>query len=203
MVIVHDFLFERIGAGDWRFHHFDHFGELLAFSGLEGCYDFLCHGGCELVAWAELFDFLMNRHLFEDRIEFLELKTLSSVFLVLGGDVAAGTGLSGGFVLRTLHYHLNAVPFLGHLNEDLFSRWGGKDTTKSHQKPNVQQILDKIRSSSAGTSRFGFCRFEFHCLFNVLPATGQCLAEYYRLAIGDKYIILDPNSGFPPFGVAR
>jgi hypothetical protein len=61
-----------------------------------------------------LFDFLVNRHLFEDRIVLLELKTLGSVLFVLGGDVTAGAGLARGLMLGTLHNHLNAVPFFCH-----------------------------------------------------------------------------------------
>jgi hypothetical protein len=66
-----------------------------------------------------LLDFFMNGYLFEDSVVFLQLQTLGSVLLVLGGDVTGGAGHTAVLVLGALHYYLYPVAFLSHFDLEL------------------------------------------------------------------------------------
>ena len=56
----------------------------------------------------------MNRHLLEDRIEFLQLKAFGRVLLILGRDIPRHAGLTAGLVLGTFQDDLNSVSFFCH-----------------------------------------------------------------------------------------
>ena len=53
----------------------------------------------------------MNSDTLEDRIVFLELKTLSGVLAVFGGDVARSAGHTARFVLGAFENYLHAITF--------------------------------------------------------------------------------------------
>ena len=61
-----------------------------------------------------LFNFFVNSIFFQNGVVFLQLQTLWCVFLVLGGNVTAGTSLTSCFVLCALENYLNPVSFLSH-----------------------------------------------------------------------------------------
>lgn len=56
----------------------------------------------------------MNRHALEDRVVFLQLKTLGGVLFILCGDVARRSRLPAFLVLGALQYHLYSVSFFCH-----------------------------------------------------------------------------------------
>jgi len=56
----------------------------------------------------------MHCNSLQDAVVFLQLQALGSCFLVLGGNIAAGSGHAAVFMLGAFHYYLNAVSFLGH-----------------------------------------------------------------------------------------
>ena len=56
----------------------------------------------------------MQSNFFQNGIVLLQLKTLSSIFPVLGGDVAGCTRHATVFVLSALHDYLDAITFLCH-----------------------------------------------------------------------------------------
>jgi len=104
LVLVYDGLLEGVSTCFGAPYGLDHFCPVLGLScsllvfGLDSCFCLLCHG---------LFDFLVNSYFLQDRVVFLQLETLGRVLLVLGGDVTAGTGHTGVFVLRALQDHLH------------------------------------------------------------------------------------------------
>ena len=61
-----------------------------------------------------LFDFFVNRHLFENRIVLLSFHPIGCVLFVLGGNVAGHAGHAAGFVLGAFQNDLNAITFFGH-----------------------------------------------------------------------------------------
>jgi hypothetical protein len=61
-----------------------------------------------------LFDFFVDRHLFENRIVLLSFHPIGCVLFVLGGDVAGHAGHAAGFVLGAFQNDLNAITFFGH-----------------------------------------------------------------------------------------
>ena len=61
----------------------------------------------------------MKGNFFQNRIVLLQLKTLSGVLTVLGGNVAGGAGHATVLVLGALHDYLDAIAFLCH---DLFRK---------------------------------------------------------------------------------
>lgn len=62
----------------------------------------------------DLLDFFVNGVLAQRRVEFFQLEALRGSFLILRGDVTAGTRLAAGFVLGALEDHLDPVFFLCH-----------------------------------------------------------------------------------------
>jgi hypothetical protein len=64
----------------------------------------------------------MNRVLLQYRVVLFQLQALRSVFLVLGGDVTAGAGLSTVFVFSAFQDNLNTISFLGHFLKNLMFR---------------------------------------------------------------------------------
>lgn len=58
-----------------------------------------------------LLDLFMYGHSLEDGIVLLELKTLSCILAVLGGDIARSSGHSAGLVFGTFEDHLYAIAF--------------------------------------------------------------------------------------------
>ena len=69
---------------------------------------------CAIFTFSNLFNFLMHRHLFHDGVEFSQLQALGVVLFVLLGNVAAGAGQTGVFMLRAFQNHLYPVSFLCH-----------------------------------------------------------------------------------------
>lgn len=60
----------------------------------------------------------MNSYFFQSRVVFFQLDALGGVLFIFGGNVAAGTGEAGCFVLGTFENHLNPVSFLCHADVD-------------------------------------------------------------------------------------
>jgi hypothetical protein len=83
-IVMHNFFFEGIRSALGRFHHLNHLSVVFTTTGLQGCYNFLCHG-CSVI----LFDFFMHSHASKNWIEFLLLQTLWCVFTIFCGYVAA------------------------------------------------------------------------------------------------------------------
>jgi len=106
-------LTERVGTIFSSAHHLNHFSVVLGSATLQGCYCFLCHG-------ILLFDLSVRSHALQDRIVFLKLQTIWSVFLVLGCDVAGSTGHTTSFMLCALQDHLNTVSFLCHFSVPVY-----------------------------------------------------------------------------------
>jgi hypothetical protein len=71
------------------------------------------------VLFVVLLDFLVNSYLLEDAVVFLQLQTLGSVLFVFGCDVTGRAGHATILVLGALHYYLNPVSFLSHLDLEL------------------------------------------------------------------------------------
>ena len=57
----------------------------------------------------------MKGNFFQNRIVLLQLKTLSGVLTVLGGNVAGGAGHTTVLMLCALHDYLDAIAFLCHV----------------------------------------------------------------------------------------
>jgi hypothetical protein len=86
------------------------FASAAAFESL----DLIAVLACFAIAINDLLDFFMNRHLFQDGIEFFQLQALRSVFLVFGRNVPAGTWLTAGFMFCAFQDYLDPIAFLCH-----------------------------------------------------------------------------------------
>ena len=102
----HHLFHECIGTCFWRPDHFNSFGQSL-WSGLHWSYWFLCHDSL-------LFYFFMNRHLFQNGIEFLQLHSIRCILFILGSDISWSTWLSAILMFGALQNHLNPISFLCH-----------------------------------------------------------------------------------------
>lgn len=102
----HHLLFKCIGTCFRRSNHFNCFGQPL-WSGLHWSYWFLCHDSL-------LFNFLMYRHLFQNRVEFLQLHSIRRILFILGSDISWSPRLSTVLMLGALQNHLNSISFLCH-----------------------------------------------------------------------------------------
>lgn len=84
---------------------FDHFSVFRSTWLLKSCYYFLCHG---------LLNFFVYGILSHDRVVFLQLNSIRSVFSVLGGNVPACAWQTTVFVLCALKNYLDSISFLRH-----------------------------------------------------------------------------------------
>ncbi len=82
VVVVYHFFLEHVSTCFWRFYHFNHLGERFTGTSLQGRNYFLSHDKM-------LFNFFVNGYALQNRIVFLQLDALRSVFLVFCGDVTA------------------------------------------------------------------------------------------------------------------
>jgi len=109
-VVVNDFLTESIRTRLRSPVHFDAHGVLLSTSFLERCDCFLSHGFSD----GGLFDLLVDRHLAQNRVVFLQLDAVGSVLAVLRRYVTRSSGHARFLVLGALEDDLYAVAFLRH-----------------------------------------------------------------------------------------
>ena len=110
VVVVHDFLTESISTRLGALVHLDAHRVLLSSSLLERCDGLLSHG----FSTSGLLDFLMDRHLPQNRVVFLQLDAVGGVLAVLRRYVTGSAGHARFLVLGALEDDLYAVAFLRH-----------------------------------------------------------------------------------------
>ena len=108
LVCLYKLLSKYVSACFRRLLHADALDHALG-TGLccECCDGFLCHN---LIS-SKLFDFLVDGNFLQEGIVLLALKTLGSVLLVLGSDVAGNTRNTAGLLLSALEDDLHPASF--------------------------------------------------------------------------------------------
>ncbi len=98
------FFFEGVGSRFGGASGFNHFDITFNVRFFKGCNNFLCHND-------KLFDFFVNRYLFEIGIVFFQLHSFRGIFFILFSDIARDTGNVGVFLLGTFHDYLYSISF--------------------------------------------------------------------------------------------